>query len=88
MMRTTALRALPRGVVARQLSTSAASQFAQPSESTATPAAGTKPPQIKEFKIYRWVCIRVTTATQHRAPRHLRTEHKATCSSSRRVEPK
>ncbi|EJT51329.1 succinate dehydrogenase iron-sulfur subunit [Trichosporon asahii var. asahii CBS 8904] len=54
MMRTTALRALPRGTVARQLSTSAASQFAQPSESTATPAAGTKPPQIKEFKIYRW----------------------------------
>lgn len=58
MMRTTALRALPRGVVARQLSTSAATQFAQPSESTATPAAGTKPPQIKEFKIYRWVSMR------------------------------
>lgn len=61
MMRSSsALRALPRAAqlapIARGIASSASASFAQPSEAPA-PAAGTKPPQMKEFKIYRWVSV-------------------------------
>jgi hypothetical protein len=49
-----ALRAQPAARQAAAFSSSARMAFAQPAEE-ATPAAGKKP-QMKEFKIYRWVC--------------------------------
>lgn len=72
MMRSTsALRALPRTAqlvnTARAFSASASPSFASPSDAP-TPAAGSKPPAVKEFKIYRWVCILVRALARARKP--------------------
>ena len=59
MMIRTALRALPSSslhapIVSRAFATSASALFATPTEGA--PSAG-KSPQMKEFKIYRWVSL-------------------------------
>lgn len=57
MRSTSALRALPRASqlapLARGISSTASSSFAQPAD--AQPAVTAKPPAVKNFKIYRWV---------------------------------